>query len=188
MGGKDGSPGATITWPQILVGNAILFAMIALWFAGLVWLDTYRDAVAWYVAIPLGLLGLHASALVVLAVVEAVRASWRVLVGLAAALALSGCAMFGSAPVYGEIPECEKLIPPSLTGPVEGVPLPDVELYDDGHEKAEPWQQAFLGQTGQLDKANDRPAAVDYIYRNCLQLHRDALKRSKRGPLGRLFH
>lgn len=107
---------------------------------------------------------------------------------LAAAAALSGCAMFGSAPVYGDIPECEKLIPPSLTGPVEGVAIPDAQIWPDGHEKAEPWQQAFLGQSGQLEKANERPAAVDYIYRNCLQLHRDALKKAKRGFVGRLIH
>jgi hypothetical protein len=47
--------------------------------------------------------------------------------------------------------------------------------------------QAFVGQTGQLDKANDRTAAVDFIYHNCLELHRRALKRSQRGFFGRLF-
>lgn len=101
---------------------------------------------------------------------------------------LSGCAMFGSPPVYGEIPECSRLIPPSLTGPVEGVPIPSVELYPDGHEKAQPWQEAFLGQSGQLEKANERAPAVDHIYRTCEQLNRDALKRAKRGFFGRLFN
>lgn len=102
-------------------------------------------------------------------------------------IALSGCATFGSAAVYGEIPECERLIPASLTGPVNGVAIPDVELYPDGHEKAEPWQLAFLGQTGQLDKANERAPAVDHIYRTCLELNRKALAKAKRGFFGRLF-
>lgn len=106
---------------------------------------------------------------------------------VAGALALAGCATFGSAPVYGEIPECEKLVPPSLTGPVNGVAIPDAETYPDGHEKAEPWQLAFLGQSGQLEKANERAPAVNHIYRTCLELHRKALDRSKRGFFGRLF-
>jgi hypothetical protein len=97
-----------------------------------------------------------------------------------AAIALSGCATFGSAPVYGEIPQCERLIPASLKADVPGVPIPE-------SEEAEPWMQAFIGQTGQLDKANDRPDAIDHIYRTCLEMHRDALNRAKRGWLARLF-
>jgi hypothetical protein len=106
---------------------------------------------------------------------------------LVAALALSGCATFGSAPVYGDVPECERLIPPELKAKVPGVPIPDTAVWPDGHEKAEPWQGAFLGQTGQLDKANDRAAAVDYIYSVCLKMHREALQKAKRGFFGRIF-
>lgn len=113
-------------------------------------------------------------------------AVWFVCIALIP-LMLGGCATFGSAPVYGEIPECERLIPDSLKGIVQGVAIPDAELYPDGHEKAEPWQLAFLGQTGQLEKANERPAAIDHIYRECLALHRKALERSKRGFFARLF-
>lgn len=102
------------------------------------------------------------------------------ILSLSAMLALSGCATFGSAPVYGEIPECERLIPPSLKEAVPGVAIPE-------SEDAEAWMQAFVGQTGQLDKANERPAAIDHIYKNCLELHRRALERSKRGFFGRLF-
>ena len=93
---------------------------------------------------------------------------------------LTGCASFSSAPVYGEIPRCEKLIPPVLKAPVPGVPIPVTEEVAD-------WMQGFLGQTGQLDKANDRPEAIDHIYRTCLDMHRDALERTKRGFFGRLF-
>lgn len=97
---------------------------------------------------------------------------------------LAGCATFSPAPVYGDIPECEKLIPPDLKKAVPGVDLPQTETYSDGHEKAEPWQKAFLGQTGQLDKANDRTASVDYIYSTCLKMNRDALAKSKHRFLG----
>lgn len=92
---------------------------------------------------------------------------------LLAAFALGGCATFGSAPVYGEIPECERLIPESLKADVPGVPIPD-------SEEAEPWMQAFIGQTGALDKANERPDAIDHIYKTCLQMHRSALNKAKR--------
>jgi hypothetical protein len=104
----------------------------------------------------------------------------KLLILLIAALALAACATFGSVPVYGDIPECELLIPASLKADVPGVPIPE-------SEEAEPWMQAFIGQTGQLDKANERPDAIDHIYRNCLELHRRALNKAKRGFFGRLF-
>lgn len=88
-------------------------------------------------------------------------------------LALTGCATFGSAPVYGEIPQCERLIPASLKADVPGVPIPE-------SEGAEAWMQAFIGQTGQLDKANERPDAIDHIYKTCLEMHRSALAKAKR--------
>jgi hypothetical protein len=97
---------------------------------------------------------------------------------LLAAAVLPACVT--SPPVYGEIPECERLIPPSLMVDVPGVPIPE-------SEEAEPWMQAFIGQTGQLEKANERPDAINHIYKNCLELHRKALSRSRRGFFGRLF-
>lgn len=93
--------------------------------------------------------------------------------GALAAISLSGCATFGSAPVYGDVPECERLIPDSLKQPVPGVPIPD-------SEQAEPWMQAFIGQTGALDKANERGPAIDHIYSECLKMHRSALEKAKR--------
>lgn len=97
-----------------------------------------------------------------------------------AAFALTGCATFSSPPVYGEIPECDRLIPKSLLDDVAGVPIPEGE---DG----EAWMQAFIGQTGQLDKANERPDAVFHIFKTCLDMHRDELKKAQRGFFGRLF-
>lgn len=97
----------------------------------------------------------------------------RALVAFGALMSTSACATFGSAPVYGEIPECERLIPASLKADVPGVPIPD-------SEEAEPWMQAFIGQTGALDKANTRAPAIDHIYSTCLTLHREALAKAKR--------
>lgn len=109
----------------------------------------------------------------------------KLCVVLCAALALTACVT--APPVYGEIPECERLIPPSLTKPVEGVEIPQPESWPDGHQKAEPWMLGYLGQTGQLDKANENGPAIDHIYRECLRMHRDALKRVRRGFFARLF-
>src|SRR5690349_4585877 len=87
---------------------------------------------------------------------------WQILAaGLCVSLA--GCAT--TPPVYGDVPECERLIPESLKTDVPGVAIPE-------SEEAEPWMQAFIGQTGQLDKANERPDAIDHIYRTCLTMHR----------------
>ena len=96
---------------------------------------------------------------------------------VSAAILLTGCT---TVPIYGDIPECERLIPASLKAPVPGVPIPD-------SEEAEPWMQAFIGQTGQLEKANERGPAIDHIYTSCLEMHRRALQRSRRGFFGRLF-
>jgi hypothetical protein len=104
----------------------------------------------------------------------------RFLIAAPIMLILCSCATFGSAPVYGEIPECERLIPDSLKQPVPGVPIPD-------SEDAEPWMQAFVGQTGALDKANERAPAIDHIYSECLKMHREELQKAKRGFFGRLF-
>lgn len=70
---------------------------------------------------------------------------------------------------------------------VDSAPVPEARQLPDGHDDAQPWQVGYLEQTGQLEKANERPPAVDHIYRTCLQLHRDALRRSQRGFFGRLF-
>jgi hypothetical protein len=98
----------------------------------------------------------------------------------AAPIMLILCGCVTSPPVYGDVPECQRLIPDSLKADVPGVPIPE-------SEEAEAWMQALIGQTGQLDKANERPDAIDHIYRTCLDLHRDALDKSKRGFFGRLF-
>ena len=68
-----------------------------------------------------------------------------------------------------------------------GADLPEPSQHADGHQDALPWQEAFIEQTGQLDKANERPPAIDHIYRQCLALHREALERSQRGFFGRIF-
>lgn len=90
---------------------------------------------------------------------------------------LAGCAHISTT---ADVPHCERLIPPGLVGAVEAVTLPESTYFPDGHEDAEPWREGFVGQTGQLDKANERPAAVDHIYRTCLDMHREALRQATR--------
>lgn len=106
---------------------------------------------------------------------------------LAATLLSMPLAACLSTSVTNDVPACERLIPAGLLAPVDGVPLPLPARHDDGHEVAQPWQEAFLSQSVQLQKSNERPPAVDHIYRTCLIMHRDALARSRRGPIGRLL-
>ncbi len=86
-----------------------------------------------------------------------------------------------------DVPRCEALIPAMLLQAVEGVPVPEARQHADGHQDAQPWMEGYVGQSGQLEKANERPGAVDHIYRACLENHRTALRRSQRGFFGRLF-
>lgn len=100
------------------------------------------------------------------------------------AMPSAGCV---STAIANDVPGCERLVPASLLKPVEGTPLPDERKLADGHDDPRPWQEAFLGQSVQLEKANERAPAVDHIYRECLSMHREALRRSKRGFFGRLL-
>lgn len=91
---------------------------------------------------------------------------------------LAGCA--GRAVLTNDVPHCEKLVPAGLLQPVEHAPVPEARQLADGHDDAQPWQEGFLIEGGQLDKANDRAPAVDQIYRGCLDLFRDAVDRAMR--------
>lgn len=106
---------------------------------------------------------------------------------LVATLLLPLASSCTTVPVYGDIPECERLIPKSLVTPVEGVDVPQPDSWPDGHQKAEPWMLGYLGQTGQLDKANENAPAVDHIYSECLKMHREALAKVKRRKFLGLF-
>lgn len=109
----------------------------------------------------------------------------KLIIAAMASVSLAGCM---TTSISNDVPQCERLVPVSLVAPVEGVDIPAPENWQDGHEKAEPWMLGYLGQSGQLDKANDKSVAVDHIYRTCLVLHREALAKSKRGFFGRLFN
>ena len=89
--------------------------------------------------------------------------------------------------IANDVPRCEELVPDSLLQPVQSAPVPEARQLPDGHDDAQPWQVGYLEQTGQLEQANERPAAVDHIYRSCLDLHRRALQRSQRGFVRRLL-
>jgi hypothetical protein len=97
---------------------------------------------------------------------------------------LAGCL---STSIANDVPDCGALIPQMLLAPIPPAELPEARQLPDGHDDAQPWQIGFIEQTGQLAKANERAPAVDHIYRQCLVLHRTALRRSTRGFFGRLF-
>ena len=65
--------------------------------------------------------------------------------------------------------------------------LPVAAKLPDGHDDARPWQNGFVEQTGQLEKANDRGDNIDHIYGECLKLHREQLKRYTGGFFSRIF-
>ncbi len=97
---------------------------------------------------------------------------------------LGGCT---TVPITNDVPQCDRLVPAALRARTAPVDLPVPAQHSDGHQDALPWQEGFIGQTGQLDKANDRGDGIDHIYRTCLELHGEALDRSKRGFFARLF-
>lgn len=100
------------------------------------------------------------------------------------ALALGGCV---STVVANDVPPCERLIPASLLEKTPAAELPVSAKLPDGHDDARPWQAGFIEQTGQLEIASAKAPAVDHIYRECLALHRERLKKDTGGFFGRLF-
>ena len=102
------------------------------------------------------------------------------------ALALSGCVTPRTV-IANDVPPCERLIPPGMLEDTAPAALPVPAKLADGHDDARPWQGGFIEQTGQLEIANRKAPAVDHIYRECLKMHRDQLKRDTRGFFGRRF-
>lgn len=100
------------------------------------------------------------------------------------ALALSACV---TTSISNDVPQCGRLVPDQMKARTVPTDLPEPRSHRDGHQDAEPWMVGFVGQTGQLDKANDRGDAIEHIYRTCLELHTEALRKSRRGFFGRLF-
>lgn len=81
---------------------------------------------------------------------------------------------------------CADLIPPEWEQGVEGEPLPaqqdvptpltDKARADMWEAVAKGWAQGFVGQTGQLSKANDRTSAAIGIFRRCEAMVNEARK------------
>ena len=97
---------------------------------------------------------------------------------------LAGCV---HTTIASSVPNCERLIPPALLKDTPPADLPVPAKLPDGHDDARPWQSGFIEQTGQLEIANTRAPAVDYIYRQCLELHREQLKKDAGGFFSRIF-
>ena len=105
----------------------------------------------------------------------------RAAIAIIAACNLSGCI---STSINSNVPECERVIPPSLLAETPPADIPIARQLPDGHDDAQPWQVGFVEQTGQLQIANTKAPAVDHIYRECLALHRAAIKRARPKFLG----
>lgn len=99
----------------------------------------------------------------------------------------AGCVGLGRTSIQNDVPPCERLIPAALLEPTPFAAQPVSAKLPDGHDDARPWQAGFLEQTGQKEIADLKAPAVDHIYRECLKMHRDQLKRDTRGFFGRLF-
>lgn len=109
---------------------------------------------------------------------------------LIALLAASTAILGGCAPivVQGMAGSCSRYVPPSMWAPVPPADLPDAVELPDGHDDAAPWQKGFIEQSGQLEKANSKPADIKYIVTTCEADQATALKRdTRRSILGIKF-
>lgn len=90
---------------------------------------------------------------------------------------LAGCA---ATVVRGGASNCSDLLPAEWEKGVEPVEQPVSAKLPDGHDDARPWQAGFVGQTGQLEKANGRTSDAIGITRRCEARDRAADKASEK--------
>ena len=95
----------------------------------------------------------------------------------AAVLSLSACAT----PIVTAAPnDCSSLVPSSWSQGVAGAPLPDGDTVGD-------WIVFGEQQTGRLEVANGRTKDTIELVRKCEKRDAEAVRRSTRSWLGRLF-
>jgi hypothetical protein len=82
--------------------------------------------------------------------------------------------------VQGMAGNCSRYVPPSMWAPVPPAELPEAVELADGHDDAAPWQKGFLEQSGQLEKANSKPADIKHIVTTCEADQAASLKRDTR--------
>ncbi len=102
----------------------------------------------------------------------------RVIVMTLLSAPIVGCAPLAIQTDVGSF--CSQLVPTAWANGVPTADLPVPAKLPDGHDDARPWQQGFLEQTGQLEKANDRQRDTLQIFQICEKMKADALKRSTR--------
>lgn len=107
----------------------------------------------------------------------ALLAPMRLCLRLLPLLLVPGCA--AGPPIVTTPIACTSLVPKHWRDPVPGVPLPATDTAGD-------WAAAFDGQTGQLDKANDRTVATIEIVETCERRDAAAVRRA-RGLFDRIF-
>lgn len=108
---------------------------------------------------------------------EAQFSAKTLLVSLIAAAALTGCAT----PIVTAAPNsCATLLPGSWKAGVAGAPLPDGNTVGD-------WIVFGEAQTGRLEVANGRTKDAIEVIERCEKRDAEAVRRSTRSWLGRLF-
>lgn len=88
----------------------------------------------------------------------------RAIVTMLLSVPLAGCLR---TPVVAGASPCSALLPSDWLAGVAAVDLPTSAKLPDGHDDARPWQEGFIGQTGQLQIANDRYSAAVGIVGRC---------------------
>ena len=94
---------------------------------------------------------------------------------------LAGCA---HTVIQANASPCSALLPDAWRAGVQPVGLPESAKLADGHDDARPWQSGFVGQTGQLEVANDRYGAAVGIVERCEARDAAAVKKARPKVLG----
>lgn len=92
-------------------------------------------------------------------------------------LTIAVCGMLGlcsDKPVVSTPPpRCADLIPPGWENGVEGEPVPDTSGLSP-LDQIKAWAGAYVGASGQTEKANGRTRDTIHIMKRCEELARDA--------------
>lgn len=97
------------------------------------------------------------------------------LLALPLTLLCVGCAYTVTTPPAS----CSSLVPKPWIEGVEGYPVPRFPNDPPADVELREWQKAFVGQSGQLEKANGRTADTVAIYENCERLINESRPRKK---------
>lgn len=86
------------------------------------------------------------------------------------------CACTRSTVMIPDAPACLAYVPPTMLAAVAGAPLP-------ADDSAGSWVAFANTQTGRLEEANEKPAAIAHIIGECERRHAAALAKAERDSL-----